>query len=184
MRQAQLYALLLGVLQTVVTLLVFAFGLHSSPESLSGGHRFENLGAFVVMMACLSFGMRAVRRTRAAAGQGFNFAAGARTALVISSVGGLVTSLGQYLYAAAINPGYAQHLRASLISGSQLTSEQAAAAAPQLDVVTSPLFRAISQGGTTLFFSLFIGLAYAFLFRDRSVTLFGPDATAPGTPRS
>lgn len=162
----QFHGLLLGAGQVVVTLLVFAFGLHSAPEMFEGANRFENIGAFVVMMATFALGLRALRKRRLAAGEGFGFAVGARATFVIASVGGLVNAAGQYVYVTAINPDFGRHLREVILRGANLPPEQAAAAQQQLDVVTSPLFRAVSQGGTTLFFGLFIGLAYAFLFRD------------------
>ncbi len=175
MRTAQLYGLLLGALQILGTLAVYAFGLHSDPASLEGGHRFENIAAFVAMMACLCLGLRAIARARVASGGVFTFGVGAQAACVIAAIGGIVTALGQYLYVAFINPAYAVHLRAVYLAKTQLTPEQTAAYAAQLDFITSPLFRALNLGVTTLVFSLFIGLAYAFLFRARPAA---PAATA------
>ncbi|MCU0794062.1 MAG: DUF4199 domain-containing protein [Opitutaceae bacterium] len=145
---------------------------------LEGGHRFENIAAFVVMMACLSFGLRRVRRERHAAGDAFTFGLAFKHAAVIAALGGLVNALGQYLYIAVIHPAYADHFRAALIAGSKLTPEQAAASQAQLDFIVSPLFRAINQGGTTLLFTLFVGIAYALLFRDR------PAAVGAASPRA
>ncbi len=162
----QFYGLLLGAGQFLATLLVFAFGLHSAPETFEGALRFENIGAFVVMMATFALGLRALRRRRLAAGEGFGFSNGARATFVIASVGGLVNALGQYLYVTVINPDYSRHLREVILRQANLPPEQAAAAQQQLEMATSPLFRAAAQGGTTLVFGLFIGLAYAFLFRD------------------
>ena len=170
MSTALRYGALLGALQVVATLVIYACGLHGSPEMLEGGHRFENIAAFVVMMACLSFGLRSVRRRRHAEGAAFTFGLGFKHAAFIAALGGLVNALGQYLYVAVIHPAYADHFRAALVAGAQLTPEQAAASEAQLDFIVSPLFRAINQGGTTLLFTLFVGVAYAFLFRDRPTT--------------
>ncbi len=86
----------------------------------------------------------------------------------IAALGGLINALGQFLYVAVIHPAYADHFRAALVAGAKLTPEQAAEAQAQLDFVVSPAFRAINQGGTTLLFTLFVGVAYCFLFRDRA----------------
>ena len=177
MRIALLYGALLGVLQTVATLVIYACGLHSAPEKLEGAHRLESLADFVIMMACLSLGLRGVRRTLSAGGKAFTFGTGTRHALGIAILGSLVTAIGQYVYVAAVNPAFSDHLRAALVAGAQLKPEQAAAYQSQLGFATSPHFRALSQGLTTFFFSLLIGLAYAFLFRDRPAGA-RPPATA------
>jgi len=158
---------LVGLLQLVGTLIVYAFGLHSSPEMLEGGHRFESIISFVAIMACLSFGLRSVRKNRHLAGEFFNFGYGARLALGTAAAAGLFTALGQYLYIAFVNPAYSDHLRVMLVAGANLSSEQAEAAAHQLDFATSAAFRGVNQGITTALFSLLIGVAFSFLFRDR-----------------
>lgn len=149
------------------TLTVYAFGLHGSPESLDGGHRFESIVSFVAIMACLTLGLRSARNNRSRAGELFSFGYGSRLALGTAAAGGLFTALGQYVYVAFVNPAYSDHLRAMLVAGAQLTPEQAEASAHQLDFATSAVFRGLNQGITTLFFSLLIGVAFAFLFRDR-----------------
>ena len=177
MRIALLFGALLGVLQTIVTLVIYACGLQSAPEKLEGAHRLESLAAFVAIMACLSFGLRSIRRGLAASGKPFTIGVGVRHTLGIVTLGGFLTGLGQQIYVAAINPAYSDHVRASLVAAAKLTAEQAAAYQHQLDFVASPAFRALSLGGTTLFFGLFIGLAYAFLFRDRPAKAASPAAT-------
>jgi len=168
MRTALLFGALLGALQTLATLIIYACGLHGSPEILEGGHRFENIAAFVVMMACLAFGLRSVRRQRHGSGGSFTFGFGFKHAAVIAAIGGLLNALGQFLYVAVVHPAYADHFRAALLAGVELTPEQAAEYEAQLDFIVSPLFRAINQGGTTLLFTLFVGIAYCLLFRDRA----------------
>jgi len=158
---------LVGFLQFVGTLLVYAFGLHGSPEMLEGGHRFESIISFVAIMACLSFGLRSARKNRHLVGELFNFGYGARLALGTAAAAGLFTALGQYLYVALVNPAYSDHLRAMLVAGANLNLEQAEAAAHQLDFATSAAFRGVNQGITTSLFSLLIGVAFSFLFRDR-----------------
>lgn len=161
---------LVGLLQLVGTLIVYAFGLHGAPEMLEGGHRFESLISFVAIMACLSLGLRAARRNRQLSGELFNFGYGARLALGTAAAAGLFTAAGQYLYVAVVNPAYSDHLRVMLVAGAKLSPEEAEAAAHQLDFATSATFRGINSGITTTLFSLLIGVAFSFLFRDRSST--------------
>ncbi len=161
---------LLGLLQVAATLIVYACGLHGSPADLAAGHQFESIASFVSIMACLSLGLRSAQRVFRQDGRAFGFGVGARLALGVSSIGGLFTAAGQYAYVAFVHPAYSDHLRAALVAGAKLAPEQAEASAHQLDFATSALFRALSQGMSTLFFSLLIGCAYAFLFRDRPAT--------------
>lgn len=165
-----LFGGLVGLLQLAGTLVVYACGLHGSPESLDGGHRFESIISFVAIMACLSLGLRSARNNRHLAGELFTFGYGARLALGTAAAAGLFTALGQYAYVAFANPAYSDHLRAMLVAGAKFTPEQAEAAAHQLDFATSAVFRGMSHGITTTLFSLFIGVAFSFLFRDRPAT--------------
>lgn len=158
---------LVGLFQLVGTLVVYAFGLHSSPESIEAGLRFENIVSFVVIMLGLSFGLRHARRERHRAGETFGFGAGFRVALACAAAAGLFTALGQYAYQAFINPAYGEHLRAYIIASAKFAPEQAEIAAQQLDIATSARFRGVNQGVSTLLFSLLIGGANALLFRDR-----------------
>lgn len=169
---------LVGALQLAGTLAVYAAGQHASPVDLAAGHRFENIASFAAIMACMTLGLRSARRSRIASGEAFTFGVGARLSLGVASAGGLFTAAGQYAYVAFIHPAYAQHLRAALVSGAGLSPEQAEAAAHQLDFATSPVFRGLSHGITTLLFSLMIGVAFSFLFRDR------PAESAPVPPRA
>ena len=66
MRTVLFFGFLLGALQIVATLIIHACGLLSAPATLEGAHRFENIATFVAMMACLSLGLRSVRRGLAA----------------------------------------------------------------------------------------------------------------------
>lgn len=177
MRIALVYGALLGALQFAVTLVIHACGLHSAADKIESGHRVENLLAFVLMMTCLSLGLRAIRRDRHAAERSFGFGVGAKQALLIATVGGLVNGLGQYLYVAMINPGYSDALRAFYAQSSGFTAEEAAAVAGQLDIVVSAPFRALSTGITTLIFGLLIGLAYSVLFRDRPAPMAAPNGS-------
>lgn len=170
---------LVGLLQLLGTLIVYAFGLHGSPEMLEGGHRFESIISFVAIMTCLSLGLRSARKNRHLAGEPFNFGYGARLALGTAAAGGIFTALGQYVYVAHINPAYSDHLRVMLVAGAQLDPEQAEAAAHQLDFATSAAFRGVNAGITTTMFSLLIGVAFSFLFRDRPA----PEST-PSVPQS
>jgi hypothetical protein len=162
---------LLGLLQFATTLIVYACGLHGSPVDLEAGHKFESLGAFIAIMACLSLGLRRAQRDLHRYGSPFTFGTGARLALGVASAGGLFTAAGQYVYVAFIHPAYSGHLRAALVTGAKLAPDQAEAYAHQLDFAASAVFRALNQGVSTLFFSLLIGCAYALLFRDRSATV-------------
>lgn len=177
MRIALVYGALLGALQFAATLAIYAGGLHSATDKIESGHRLENLLAFVLMMTCLSLGLRAIRRDRHAAEQAFGFLVGAKKALLIATVGGLVNGLGQYLYVAVIHPGYSDVLRAFYLQSSGFTAEEAAAVAGQLDIVVSAPFRALSTGLTTLIFGLLIGLAYSALFRDRPAPMAAPSGS-------
>lgn len=158
---------LLGLLQFAATLLVYACGLHGSPADLTAGHQFESIASFVSIMACLSLGLRGAQRRLHGASAPFGFGVGARLALGVASAGGLFTAFGQYVYVAFIHPAYSEHLRAALVAGANLAPAETEAAANQLAVATSAWFRALTQGVSTLFFSLLIGCAYALLFRDR-----------------
>lgn len=166
-RTALLYGALLGALQVAGTLAVYAFGLHASPDSIDGANDFESIAAFVAMMAALCLGLRAIRLAQARDGADFTFRLGAKATLIIAGVGALVTGIGQYLYIAVINPAYADHIRTLLIRNAQISAEQAEAHAAQLDFATSALFRGLYQSITVFFFSLMVGLLYAFLFRAR-----------------
>lgn len=158
---------LVGALQLLGTLGVYAFGLHDSPETLDAGGNFESIASFIAIMACFSLGLRSARKNRHLAGEPFNFTFGTRLALGSAAAGGIFTALGQYLYVAAINPAYVEHFRAKLVAGAQLSPEEAAARADQLEFVTSAAFRALSHGISTLLFGLLIGVAFSVLFRDR-----------------
>ncbi len=175
MRTILLFGSLIGLIQTATALVIWGCGLHSAPETLEGAHRFESIAAFIAIMASLSFGLRSVRRGLLAVGKPFTFGTGAKHTLGIVTLGALLTGIGQYLYVAVINPAYSAHVRAALVAAAKLSPEQAAAYESQLGFAASPAFRALSLGGTTFFFGLFIGLAYAFLFRERS-----SNATAAG----
>lgn len=171
------FGILLGVFQTIATLVIYACGLHSAPDVLAGGHRFENIAAFALMMAAITYGLHLARRARHLVGLRFRFALGAKLALVIAGVGGVLNGLGQYAYVALINPAYSDHFREFLVSSAALSGEEAAVYASQLEFATSAVFRGLNQGLTTLFFGLMVGLAYAFLFRDRVVV---PDPARGG----
>lgn len=158
---------LVGLLQLLGTLIIYACGLHSSPESLGGGHSFESIFAFVAIMACLILGLRSAHKQRRLAGETFGFGFGCRLALGTAAAGGLFTFFLQYGYVAYVNPAYSDHMRSMLVAGAQLTPEQAEAAAHQLEFASSAVFRGLNQGITTTLFSLLIGVAYTFLFRDR-----------------
>ncbi len=158
---------LVGLLQLLGTLIVYAFGLHGSPEMLDSGGNFESITSFVAIMACFSLGLRSARKKRHLAGEPFNFGYGARLALGSAAAGGIFTALGQYLYIAVINPAYSDHFRAKLVAGANLSPEETAARADQLEFVTSAAFRALSHGISTLLFGLLIGVAFSVLFRDR-----------------
>jgi hypothetical protein len=166
---------LVGLLQLFGTLTVYAFGLHSSPEMLDAGGNFESIASFIAIMACVSLGLRSARKNRHLAGEPFTFLFGARLALGSAAAGGIFTALGQYLYVAVINPAYAEHFRAKLVAGANLSPEEAVARADQLEFVTSATFRALSHGLSTLFFGLLIGVAFSVLFRDRPA----PEAVSP-----
>lgn len=166
-RTALLYGVLLGALQVAGTLAVYTFGLHASPDSIASAALLESIITFVVMMAGICLGLRAIRLAQARAGADFTFRLGAKSALIISGAGAIVTAIGQYLYAAVIHPAYSQHLRALYVSKTQFTAEQAAAYEPQLNLLTSPLFRSLGQSFNVFFFSLMVGVIYAFLFRAR-----------------
>ena len=166
-RTALLYGALLGAFQVAGTLAVYACGLHASPDDIASATLLESILTFVVMMAGICLGLRAIRLAQTRAGADFTFRLGAKSALIISGIGALVTGLGQYLYVAVIHPAYSQHLRALYVSKTQFTPEQAAAYEPQLNFVTSPLFRGLEQGFNVFFFSLMVGVIYAVLFRAR-----------------
>ena len=167
MRTAFVYGALLGAFQFAATLVIHACGLHSAADKIESGHRVENLVAFVLMMTCLSLGLRAIRRQRHAEGEPFGFLVGVKKALLIATVGGLVNALGQYFYVAAIHPGYSESFRGALVASAGFTADQAAEYASQIDFLVSPSFRALNQGLTTFLFGLLIGVAYSALFRDR-----------------
>ena len=164
------YGFLLGLTQTVATLIVFAAGLHAAGASLQRAQFVESLIGFVFMIVVVALGMRAARKTREAAGVESTFGAGARSALALAFFGAVFAGLGQAAYMAYVNPGFRDVLREAILAGAAeqlaaLSPEDAAEAARNVDLAVSPLARGLAQGINTFLFATIVGLAFAVVLR-------------------
>lgn len=166
-----LHGLLLGLSQLVATLLVFAFGLHGTAEGLARAHKPESLLGLVLMMVVLGVAHRAAKKASLARGEAeLTLGAAAKSAALTALVGGLVTGLGQWLYATLINPGLVEVQRAAVLERvgpdlAKLSAEEAAAVAQKIEFATSAAARGLVFGINTLLFAALLGVAYALIFR-------------------
>ncbi len=165
-----LYGFLLGLAQTLATLLVFALGLHAAGETLQRAQFIENLVGFVLMIIVVALGMRAARKARDARGDESTFGAGALSALGLAFVGAIFAGIGQAVYIAYINPAFQEVLRAAILAGAAehlagLTPEETAEATRNLDLMVSPIARGVTQGISTFLFATIVGLAFAVVLR-------------------
>jgi hypothetical protein len=164
------YGFLLGLTQTIATLIVFAAGLHAAGASLQRAQFVESLVGFVFMIVVVALGMRAARKAREAEGVESTFGAGARSALALAFFGALFAALGQAGYMAFVNPGFQTVLREAILAGA---AEQLAALSPEaadeatrnVDLAVSPLVRGLAQFINTFLFATIVGLAFAVVLR-------------------
>jgi hypothetical protein len=184
------YGFLLGLAQTLATLIVCVIGLHAAGETLPRAQFVENLVGFVFMIIVVALGMRAARKARDARGEESTFGAGALSALAIAFFGALFAGLGQAAYMAFVNPGFQQVLREAILAGATeqlaaLSPEDAAEATRTLDLMVSPLARGIAQGVSTFLFATIVGLAFAVVLRAalrREAADRAKVAASPGEP--
>lgn len=152
------YGFLLGLTQTVATLIVFAAGLHAAGASIERAQFLESLLKYLGLMVIVALGMRAARKAREAQNVESTFGAGARSALALAFFGALFTGLGQWAYMAFMNPEYGELLRAAFIEKH-----------PSMPSDSVPEATAIAYGGNqgilTFLFATIVGLAFAVVLR-------------------
>lgn len=164
------HGLLVGLAQLFATLIVFAFGLHSSAEGLARAQMPESLVGFILLMLILGLAHRSAKTRALASGGDFGFGSAAKFFALIAVVGGVFTGLGQWFYLSAVNPGLREIQRAKIMETaapelSKLPPEQAAQITQTIDLTTSAVARGVVYGVNTFLFALLLGLAYALIFR-------------------
>jgi Protein of unknown function (DUF4199) len=165
-----LYGLLIGLSQTLATLLLFAIGYHASAEIIARSQMMENLIGFILLMVLVGFAYRSEKAKTLARGAEFTFGRAARLAALTALLAALAAGLGQYAYRALINPAVTDILVQSALANAEphlapLPAEQAARHRDVIVFFNSPLFMSLVYLLNAFFFTLLLGLAYAAIFR-------------------
>lgn len=172
-----LFGLFLGVAQTVVTLMVYGFGLHSAPERIEFGMTVESLGGFVVLMLALVASLRSTQ-ARLEPGAAMSYGRALRAGAATAVIGGLVAAGGQYVYGTVINPEFAETFFKALAGDQVFSPEDTARILEQI-----PGRIAIRNGISTTVFGTVMSLAIALFFR-RTATRPTPPAESTGSEGS
>lgn len=165
-----LYGLLIGLSQTLATLLLFAIGYHASAESIAQSQMMENLIGFILLMVLVGFAYRSEKARTLARGAEFTFGRAARLAALTALVAALAAGLGQYAYRAFINPGVTEIMVQAALANAEphlapLPAEEAARHRQTITFFSSPPFMSVAYAINSFIFTLLLGLAFAAIFR-------------------
>lgn len=164
------YGFFIGLSQTLATLLMFALGFHRSAEGLAKAQMPENLVGFILLIVLVGLAYRAARKQAAARGAEPTLGGASKLAALTALFAALVTGAGQYVYRAAINRTPAEIMTATALKNAEpylapLSAEEAATQKTVIEFFNSPLFTSVVYVINVFFFTLLLGIAYAWIFR-------------------
>ncbi len=153
-----------------LNLLLYVAGFHDNPEKLSVAQWGGSIGGLAIGIACLALAMKEKRaRSNPENDWGYGSALGA--GLLVSVVGGLLGSVGGWVYFAVINPGFSDVVLQAQLAAMEakgMSSAQVAQAEPMVKKFTSPGVMTAFQGFFGMLWSALLSLVVAIFFRRRA----------------